>query len=275
MPGRDERSQPDEKRMVSTSMTTHSDLRSASTCREKQFARARRRRLKTHRRRHVKMHRMFVATVGAVIASVGILAAQTKTTNPRLRHRRRLRARPDVCRLPRPRLVGEYLPADQRRGKGPQGQAEHLYFKVVPASEKVNLEERVTQQVEVTGTFSDSTPPVDRVGIGIGREAADLQRDQGDVQGRLLRIAFSVRPFHVASARPAAPQGAAVFLSAAGRPSAVGARGHAKFRPERVIEIRDVAKAAVERDVEHAARLLLRDATRLRAGACAARTGAA
>ena len=45
--------------------------------------------------------------------------------------------------------------ADEKGTKG----AEHVTIKVVAASDKVKLEEHLTQSVQITGTFSDTTKP--------------------------------------------------------------------------------------------------------------------
>ena len=116
------------------------------------------------------MHRMFVATVGAVIASVGILAAQTKTPQPASGSAPAQAAGKIYVGCLGPGSSENTFLLSNAEEKGHKGKAEHLYFKVVPASEKVNLEERVTQQVEVTGTFSDSTPPVAGSESGAGEK---------------------------------------------------------------------------------------------------------
>lgn len=103
------------------------------------------------------MHRTFVATIGAVIASAAFLAAQAKTTPPAAAQSAAKTVTYIGCLGPGS-SENNFLLSNAEE-KGVKGGAKHLYFKVVPASEKVNLEERVTQQVEITGTFTDSTPP--------------------------------------------------------------------------------------------------------------------
>ncbi len=106
------------------------------------------------------MHRTFVATIGAVIASAAFLAAQTKPTTPAAQAAAPAAGKTVTyigCLGPGS-SENQFLMSNAEE-KGVKGGQKHLYFKVVPASEKVNLEERVTQQVEITGTFSDATPP--------------------------------------------------------------------------------------------------------------------
>ena len=106
------------------------------------------------------MHRTFVATIGAVIASAAFLAAQAKPTQPASSSAAQGAGKTVTyigCLGPGSSETTFLL--SNAEEKGNKNGAKHLYFKVVPASEKVNLEERVTQQVEVTGTFTDSTPP--------------------------------------------------------------------------------------------------------------------
>ena len=118
------------------------------------------------------MHRTFVATIGAVIASAAFLAAQAKTPQPAAGSTTAQAAGKTQT------FIGCLGPGSSENAfllsnaeeKGVKGGAKHLNFKVVAASEKVNLEERVTQQVEVTGTFSDSTPPASTNESGSGEK---------------------------------------------------------------------------------------------------------
>ena len=115
------------------------------------------------------MHRTFVATIGAVIASASILAAQTKTPPASAAAPAAGKTVTYVGCLGPGSSENTFLLSNAEE-KGNKTSAKHLYFKVVPASEKVNLEERVTQQVEVTGTFSDSTPPAATSESGAGEK---------------------------------------------------------------------------------------------------------
>ena len=105
------------------------------------------------------MHRTLVATIGAVIASAAILAAQTKTPQPASGSAPAAGKTVTYIGCLGPTSSESTFLLSNAEEKGHKGKAEHLYFKVTAASEKVNLEERVTQQVEVTGTFTDATPP--------------------------------------------------------------------------------------------------------------------
>jgi len=117
------------------------------------------------------MHRTFVATIGAVIASAAFLAAQAKPTQPASSSAAQGAGKTVTyigCLGPGSSETSYML--SNAEEKGVKGGAKHLNFKVVAASEKVNLEERVTQQVEVTGTFTDSTPPAATSESGAGEK---------------------------------------------------------------------------------------------------------
>jgi hypothetical protein len=116
---------------------------------------------------------MFVATIGAVIASASILAAQTKTT-PATAPAQAAGKTVTYIGCLGPGSSENTFMLSNAEEKGVKGGAKHLNFKVVAASEKVNLEERVTQQVEVTGTFSDSTPPAASSESGAGEKLPTL-----------------------------------------------------------------------------------------------------
>ena len=119
------------------------------------------------------MHRMIVATIGAVIASAGILAAQAKPTPASTPAQAAGKAVTYIGCLGPGSSENTFMLSNAEE-KGVKGGAKHLNFKVVAASEKVNLEERVTQQVEVTGTFSDSTPPAASSESGAGEKLPTL-----------------------------------------------------------------------------------------------------
>lgn len=120
------------------------------------------------------MHRMIVATIGAVIASAAILAAQAKTTQPASGSAPAAGKTVTYIGCLGPGSSENTFLLSNAEEKGVKGGAKHLNFKVVAASEKVNLEERVTQQVEVTGTFNDSTPPAAASESGSGEKLPTL-----------------------------------------------------------------------------------------------------
>jgi hypothetical protein len=121
------------------------------------------------------MHRTLVATIGAVIASAAFIAAQAKNPQPAQGSSAQTAGKTVT-------YVGCLGPGSSENTfllsnaeeKGVKNGAKHLNFKVVAASEKVNLEERVTQQVEVTGTFGDSTPPAAASESGSGEKLPTL-----------------------------------------------------------------------------------------------------
>ena len=108
----------------------------------------------------MKLHRTFVVTIGASLMSAAFLAAQTKSAQPATGSGSAAATTKTVT------YVGCLEPgsgdgnfmltnADEKGTKT----SEHVYFKVVPSSSKVKLEDHITQSVEITGTFTDSTPP--------------------------------------------------------------------------------------------------------------------
>jgi hypothetical protein len=113
---------------------------------------------------------MFVATIGAVITSAAILSAQTKTPPPAKASGQAAGKTVTYIGCLGPGSSENTYLLSNAEEKGVKGGAKHLNFKVVAASEKVNLEERVTQQVEVSGTFSDATPPAATSESGAGEK---------------------------------------------------------------------------------------------------------
>ncbi len=108
------------------------------------------------------MHRTFVALVGATILSAAMISAQDKTAPPSGSKDSATTPGKAVtfvgCLEPGTGDSNYTLVNAEQKGNKDKSQA-HVTIKVVPSSEKVNLEEHVTQTVEVSGTFEDATPP--------------------------------------------------------------------------------------------------------------------
>jgi hypothetical protein len=106
------------------------------------------------------MQRTFVALVGATVMSAAFLSAQTKS--PSASSAAAPASGKEVtyigCLEPG---TGEgnftLTNADEKGNKDKA--AAHVTFKVVPSSDKVKLEDHLTQSVRVTGTFTDATKP--------------------------------------------------------------------------------------------------------------------
>jgi hypothetical protein len=107
------------------------------------------------------MHRTFVGILGAAIVSVAMVSAQDKSAPPSGSGVAAPPAGKPVtyvgCLEPGTGENNFTLTNAQEKGNKDK-KADHLTFKVVAASDKVNLEDHVTQAVTITGTFADSTP---------------------------------------------------------------------------------------------------------------------
>lgn len=108
------------------------------------------------------MHRTFVALVGAVAMSAAIVSAQDKAAPSSGSKDSASTAGKAVtfvgCLEPGTGDNNYTLVNAEQKGNKDKSQS-HVTIKVVPSTEKVKLEEHVTQTVEVSGTFEDSTPP--------------------------------------------------------------------------------------------------------------------
>jgi hypothetical protein len=108
------------------------------------------------------MQRTFVTVIGATLMSAAFLSAQNKSTAPASSGPAAPPAGKAVtyigCLGPGSDADSYTLSNGEEKGNKDKAAA-HVTFKVVGSSDKVKLEDHVTQAVEITGTFSDSTPP--------------------------------------------------------------------------------------------------------------------
>ena len=110
----------------------------------------------------MKTQRMLVTVVGATLLSVAMLSAQNKSTSSASSAPSAPPAGKEItyvgCLGPGAEAASFTL--SNAEAKGNKNKADtHLTFNVVGASDKVKLEDHVTQAVVITGTFKDATPP--------------------------------------------------------------------------------------------------------------------
>lgn len=108
------------------------------------------------------MHRTLVAVVGAAVMSAGIVFAQDKTAPASGAAAAAAAGKPVTfvgCLVPGS-SEGNFTLANAEQ-KGIKGKTDRQWFKVVPSSEKVKLEDHLTQAVEITGTITGTDPAPD------------------------------------------------------------------------------------------------------------------
>ncbi len=105
------------------------------------------------------MQRTFVALVGATVMSAAFLSAQDKSASSSSGSAPAGKEVTYIGCLEPGTGDGNYTMTNAEEKGNKDKAAAHVTFKVVPASEKVKLEEHVTQSVRITGTFSDATKP--------------------------------------------------------------------------------------------------------------------
>jgi len=106
------------------------------------------------------MQRTFVTVIGATLLGAAMLSAQNKST-PGSSAPAAPPAGKEVtyigCLGPGAEEGSFTLSNAEEKGNKNKS-ASHVTFKVVGASDKVKLEDHVTQAVVITGTFKDATP---------------------------------------------------------------------------------------------------------------------
>jgi hypothetical protein len=107
------------------------------------------------------MHRTYVAILGAAIMSVAMVSAQDKSAPPSGSGTAAPPAGKPVtyigCLEPGTGENNFTLTNAEEKGNKDK-KAAHLTFKVIASSDKVKLEDHLTQAVQITGTFADATP---------------------------------------------------------------------------------------------------------------------